>query len=155
MSSEEQTKKLSEEEKKKLKEEAKLEKEKKKQEKALKLQGGGDKNQKNKTGVAFPKSNISSWYPDVLIKSELIDYYDISGCYIFRPWSFKMWELIQESMNKEFSKLGVQNCYFPLFVTKEALESEAEHVEFVFLFLTFSEVSLQKLLGSQNQEKQI
>jgi hypothetical protein len=154
MSSEEQTKKLSEEEKKKLKEEAKLEKEKKKQEKALKLQGG-DKNQKNKTGVAFPKSNISSWYPDVLIKSELIDYYDISGCYIFRPWSFKMWELIQESMNKEFSKLGVQNCYFPLFVTKEALESEAEHVEFVFLFLTFSEVSLQKLLGSQNQEKQI
>ena len=27
--------------------------------------------------------------------SEMIDYYDISGCYILRPWAFSIWETIQ------------------------------------------------------------
>ena len=35
------------------------------------------------------------WYSDVIVLSEMISYYDISGCYILRPWSYKMWELIQ------------------------------------------------------------
>ena len=36
------------------------------------------------------------WYTDVIVLSEMISYYDISGCYILRPWSYKIWELIQE-----------------------------------------------------------
>lgn len=31
----------------------------------------------------------------VITYSEMIDYYDISGCYILRPWSFSIWETIQ------------------------------------------------------------
>lgn len=27
--------------------------------------------------------------------SEMIDYYDISGCYILRPWAYSIWEAIQ------------------------------------------------------------
>lgn len=38
--------------------------------------------------------NFSMWYQDVIKKSELIDYYDISGCYIFRPRSYYIWEQI-------------------------------------------------------------
>jgi len=59
----------------------------------------------------------------------MIDYYDISGCYIFRPWSYRIWELIQQYMDSEFKKLGVQNCYFPIFVTKKALEQEKGHIK--------------------------
>ena len=31
----------------------------------------------------------------MITQSEMIDYYDISGCYILRPWSFSIWETIQ------------------------------------------------------------
>ena len=43
--------------------------------------------------------NFAMWYSDVIVLSEMISYYDISGCYILRPWSYKIWELIQDWFN--------------------------------------------------------
>jgi prolyl-tRNA synthetase len=37
--------------------------------------------------------------------------------------------VIQAFFDAEIKKLGVQNAYFPMFVTKAALEAEKEHVE--------------------------
>jgi prolyl-tRNA synthetase len=89
--------------------------------------------QSKKTGTSLgmesKKEDFGEWYREVLIKSEMIDYYDVSGCYIFRPWSYRIWELVQAFMDAEFKKLGVQNCYFPLFVTKKALETESGHIK--------------------------
>lgn len=31
----------------------------------------------------------------VLIKSDMLDYYSVSGCYILKPWSYSIWEVIQ------------------------------------------------------------
>jgi prolyl-tRNA synthetase len=73
--------------------------------------------------------NFAMWYSDVIVLSEMISYYDISGCYILRPWSYKIWELMQEWFNAEIQKLGVENSYFPLFVSKDRLEKEKDHVE--------------------------
>jgi hypothetical protein len=50
------------------------------------------------------EENFAMWYSDVIVLSEMISYYDISGCYILRPWSYKMWELIQEWFNVEVSR---------------------------------------------------
>ena len=33
--------------------------------------------------------------PPSQVSSELISYYDVSGCYILRPWAFAMWEVVQ------------------------------------------------------------
>ena len=68
-------------------------------------------------------------YSQVVIRSELIEYYDISGCYIFRPWSFGMWEVVTGFFDAEIKKLGVRNAYFPLFISKARLETEKDHVE--------------------------
>eukprot|EP00934_Nitzschia_sp_Nitz4_P003060 Nitzschia sp. Nitz4//scaffold31_size150131//57555//60853//NITZ4_002825-RA/size150131-processed-gene-0.106-mRNA-1//1//CDS//3329547650//3050//frame0 len=73
--------------------------------------------------------NFAQWYSDVIVLSEMISYYDISGCYILRPWSYKVWDLMQQWFNEEILKLGVENCYFPLFVSQERLEKEKDHVE--------------------------
>lgn len=73
--------------------------------------------------------NFSLWYSQLVIRSELIEYYDISGCYILRPWAFQIWEEIQKFMDSEFKKLGVKNSYFPMFVPKKHLETEKDHVE--------------------------
>ena len=59
----------------------------------------------------------------------MIEYYDISGCYILRPLSFFIWENITAFIDKRIKKLGVQNCYFPMFVTEGALNKEKAHVE--------------------------
>lgn len=69
------------------------------------------------------------WYTQTLKLSEMIDYSDVSGCYILRPWSYHIWEEIQSWFDGEIKKLGVKNAYFPLFVPKSALEKEKDHVE--------------------------
>jgi len=53
----------------------------------------------------------------------------VSGCYILRPNSYMIWERIQGFLDKKFKDHGVRNCYFPLFVTKRALEKEEGHLE--------------------------
>lgn len=48
----------------------------------------------------------------------MIEYYDVSGCYILRPWSYSIWDVIREFLSTEIKKLGVKDCYFPIFVSK-------------------------------------
>jgi prolyl-tRNA synthetase len=59
----------------------------------------------------------------------MIEYYDISGCYIFRPWSYNIWERIQAKLDADIKGIGVENCYFPLFATERQLNKEQDHVE--------------------------
>lgn len=59
----------------------------------------------------------------------MIEYYDVSGCYVLRPWSYSIWEAIKDFFDREIKKLGVENCYFPMFVSQAALEKEKSHIE--------------------------
>jgi bifunctional glutamyl/prolyl-tRNA synthetase len=77
---------------------------------------------------AKKEDNLADWYSQVITKGELIEYYDVSGCYILRPCSYFIWEQIKEFFDNEIRKLGVQNCYFPIFVSKSALEREKTHI---------------------------
>lgn len=94
--------------------------------------GGAEKDGGGKHELSILKdkeSEFAEWYPEVIKKAELIEYYDISGCYILRPGAFFMWEQIQGFVDKAIKKMGVKNAYFPLFVSKGALETEKDHVE--------------------------
>lgn len=83
-----------------------------------------------KLKIEFKKEeNFGNWYTQVIIKADMIDYYDVSGCYILKPNAYFLWEQIQEYLNKEFKKHGVKNAYFPMFVRKKHLESEKDHLE--------------------------
>jgi len=77
---------------------------------------------------AKKEENLPDWYSQVLTKAEMMEYYDVSGCYILRPWSFAIWEFIKDFFDKEIKKLGVENCYFPCFVSNAALEREKDHI---------------------------
>lgn len=33
----------------------------------------------------------------MVVNAEMIEYYDISGCYILRPWSMAIWEILEVS----------------------------------------------------------
>eukprot|EP00292_Cryptomonas_paramecium_P033728 CAMPEP_0113717966 /NCGR_PEP_ID=MMETSP0038_2-20120614/34889_1 /TAXON_ID=2898 /ORGANISM="Cryptomonas paramecium" /LENGTH=709 /DNA_ID=CAMNT_0000645959 /DNA_START=20 /DNA_END=2149 /DNA_ORIENTATION=- /assembly_acc=CAM_ASM_000170 len=79
--------------------------------------------------TAKKEEDFATWFSEAITRSEMIDYYDISGCYILRPWSFSIWEIIQQFFDAEIKKLGVQGCYFPMFVSQRALEAEKDHIE--------------------------
>lgn len=63
--------------------------------------GGENKgNEKNQLGIDADKAtDFPKWYQQVVKQSELIEYYDISGCYILRPLAYSMWETIQVNDN--------------------------------------------------------
>ncbi|KAB0794905.1 hypothetical protein PPYR_11744 [Photinus pyralis] len=90
--------------------------------------GAGTKKQTRLGLEAKKEENLSDWYSQVITKGELIEYYDVSGCYILRPWSYSIWEAIKDWFDAEIKKLGVQNCYFPIFVSRAALEKEKTHI---------------------------
>lgn len=83
-----------------------------------------------KEGITVKKSeDFSEWYTQVIQKSGLADYSAVSGCLVFRPESYSIWEQIQQFTDKEFKKIGIQNVYFPLFIPEKFLAKEKEHVE--------------------------
>ncbi|XP_018427727.1 PREDICTED: bifunctional glutamate/proline--tRNA ligase isoform X4 [Nanorana parkeri] len=91
-------------------------------------EGQGPKKQTRLGLEAKKEENLADWYSQVITKSELIEYYDVSGCYILRPWSFAIWDSIKNFFDTEIKKLGVENCYFPMFVSQAALEKEKTHI---------------------------
>ncbi|KAK4046086.1 hypothetical protein OIV83_006366 [Microbotryomycetes sp. JL201] len=82
-------------------------------------------------GITVKKEQavFGEWYSQVLTKGDMLDYYDISGCYILKPWSYGIWQDIQTWFDARIKELGVQNASFPLFVSNRALEREKDHIE--------------------------
>lgn len=92
--------------------------------------GAAGKEKETKLGIEAKKEeDFSSWYTQVLLRAEMMDYYDVSGCYILRPWSFGIWKHIQNFLTSEFEAMGVEEAYFPLFIAQSALQKEKDHVE--------------------------
>lgn len=81
-------------------------------------------------GVTVDKEkDFSGWYQQILTKGEMLDYYDVSGCYIMRPASYAVWEQIQKFFDEKIKSDGVANAYFPMFVSSKVLEKEKDHIE--------------------------
>ena len=85
---------------------------------------------KEQMGITEKKNvNFSKWYQQILIKAELIRYYDVSGCYILLPNSYSIWENIQKYLDYNFKKRGTKNVYFPLLITENNLLKEQDHIQ--------------------------
>nr|XP_027308933.1 bifunctional glutamate/proline--tRNA ligase isoform X6 [Anas platyrhynchos] len=91
-------------------------------------EGQGPKKQTRLGLEAKKEENLADWFSQVITKSEMIEYYDVSGCYVLRPWAYAIWESIKNFFDAEIKKLGVENCYFPMFVSQAALEKEKTHI---------------------------
>lgn len=80
-------------------------------------------------GITTKKSeNFDEWYTEVILKSEIADYSPVSGCLVYRPSGYAIWENIQSATDAEFKAVGIQNTYFPLFIPERLLRKEQEHV---------------------------
>ncbi|KAI9225204.1 MAG: hypothetical protein DHS80DRAFT_20796 [Piptocephalis tieghemiana] len=85
---------------------------------------------KSKIGVEAKKSgDFSKWYQQVLTRSEMLDYYDVSGCYIIRPLAYNIWREITNFFDEAILDMGIEDTYFPMFVSNKVLEREKDHIE--------------------------
>lgn len=79
--------------------------------------------------IADINENFPQWYTDVVLKTDMVDYGPVKGTMVIKPYGYAVWENIQNYLNKEFEKQGVQNAYFPMLIPESYLKREAEHVE--------------------------
>jgi prolyl-tRNA synthetase len=81
-------------------------------------------------GITAKKAqDFDEWYTQAILKSELADYSPVSGCLVYRPSGYAVWEKIRDATDIEFKKAGIQNAYFPLFIPERLMRKEQEHVE--------------------------
>ncbi|CAD8051800.1 unnamed protein product [Paramecium sonneborni] len=87
--------------------------------------------QQNKQTLAITvkKSDFTEWYQQVIRKGELIEYYDVSGCYILRPWAYFIWEQIQRYFDDLIRTEDVENAYFPMLLPSKYLIKKQDHVQ--------------------------
>ena len=59
--------------------------------------GGEDPGHIHSLGITIKKGqeDFGGWYKQVLTYGDMLDYYDVSGCYILKPASYGVWEMIQ------------------------------------------------------------
>jgi prolyl-tRNA synthetase len=94
--------------------------------------GGQVKEVKKETGLGLSHKkddNFGKWYSEVVVNSEMIENYDISGFYILNPWAMSIWKIMKAFFDKEIKRMNIQNCYFPLFVSAGVLQRVKDHIE--------------------------
>ena len=68
---------------------------------------------KQTLGLTVKKDdNISEWYTQAITKADLVDYTDVSGCIVFKPYGYEIWDTIKNETDKRFKKVGIQNTFF-------------------------------------------
>ena len=86
--------------------------------------------EKISSGLTVKKADdTSKWYTEVIQKAELSDYTDVSGCIVFRPYSYAIWEKIVSAVDIRLKNMGVKNAYFPLLIPEKLLQKEQAHVK--------------------------
>ncbi|CAG8957825.1 hypothetical protein HYFRA_00000165 [Hymenoscyphus fraxineus] len=82
-------------------------------------------------GITVSKSdNFSAWYQEVVLKAEMIEYYnEISGFFILRPSSMYIWNTIRKWFQERIEAMDVEEASFPMFLSSKSLEKEKDHVE--------------------------
>lgn len=82
---------------------------------------------KNQKGITSEKDEFSDWFSEMMLKSDLADYSSVSGCIVFKPRAYAIWEKIKDECDKRFKKIGIQNVYFPLFIPEKTFAKLEKH----------------------------
>ena len=79
--------------------------------------------------VTGNRLTFPDWYQAVVREGDMAEVSPVRGSMIMKPWGYGVWERIQQTMDRRIKEMGVENCYFPLFIPLSFFAKEAEHVE--------------------------
>ncbi len=87
-------------------------------------------NQMNKNEAITSRDvDFAQWYTDVCKKAELMDYSSVKGFINYLPYSYAIWEEIQNFLNKKFKENGSSNVYLPMVIPSSLFNKEKDHIE--------------------------
>ncbi|XP_010444318.1 PREDICTED: proline--tRNA ligase, cytoplasmic-like [Camelina sativa] len=95
------------------------------------VNSSGKKKKETRLGISVKKDeDFGNWYSEVCRFGELLEYYEqVKGCYILKPSAMKIWNVIRRFFDAEIEKMDVEEYYFPMFVSRGALEKEKDHIK--------------------------
>lgn len=73
--------------------------------------------------------DFAKWYTDIVRKADLVDYTNIKGSMIIRPYGYAIWEEMVSTLDKMFKETGHENVQMPMFIPESLLNVEKDHVE--------------------------
>ncbi len=79
--------------------------------------------------ITAMEDDFPQWYTDVVLKSELVDYGNVRGTMIIRPYGYALWENIKDDLDRRIKETDHENVYMPMFMTESQLQREKDHVE--------------------------
>lgn len=85
--------------------------------------------QKMVASITSRDADFAQWYTDLCLKAELMDYSDVKGFIIYRPYGYAIWEGIQSYLDRRFKETDHQNVYMPLVIPESLFQKEKDHVE--------------------------
>jgi prolyl-tRNA synthetase len=83
--------------------------------------------QKEYAITAKKGENLSDWYSQVLLKTDLIDYGPSKGFIVLKPYGYSIWEAIKQIIDTRLKDSGHQNAYLPTVIPEALLRKEEEH----------------------------
>ncbi|TDD02315.1 proline--tRNA ligase [Nonomuraea deserti] len=84
---------------------------------------------RDERGVTPQQEDFSAWYNELVAKAQLVDRGPAKGTMVIRPYGYRLWELIQDELDRRIKDTGHENAYFPLLIPESYLRREADHVE--------------------------
>ncbi|MFA6692359.1 MAG: proline--tRNA ligase [Acholeplasmataceae bacterium] len=86
-------------------------------------------NKKMVESITSRDHDFAQWYTDLCLKAELMDYSDVKGFIIYRPYGYAIWENIQNHLDHQLKETNHQNVYMPLVIPESLFQKEKDHVE--------------------------
>jgi prolyl-tRNA synthetase len=79
-------------------------------------------------GISVKKTeDFSEWYLQAVIKTEMVDYGPVKGFIVLRPYGYKIWNILSDSLNKRLIAMGHENGFLPLLIPENILAKEKQH----------------------------
>ncbi|GMO13839.1 MAG: proline--tRNA ligase [Mycoplasmoidaceae bacterium] len=98
------------------------------------------------TSIVKREINFADWYTSVCVAAKLFSYGTVKGTINYLPNGWKIWELMQEILDKKFKEYGAQNVQLPLFIKTSDFLKEKTHIDgFAPETFTITEMAGEKL----------
>lgn len=64
------------------------------------------------THIASRTEDFPQWYTDIILKSDMVDYSEVKGCMVIKPYGYAVWELMQQNCTR-FKAIRAIKRVFP------------------------------------------
>ena len=79
-------------------------------------------------GISVKKfEDFSECVLQAIIKTELVDYAPVKGFIVLRPYGYKIWNSISQTLDKKLNESGHENGFLPLLIPESILAKEKRH----------------------------